>query len=350
MHRRMSLQAIQLIMLVVLAGIPYVLWVGQSSALLILDRSVTISDATAGAVASQNFQLTLSSTDPIGSIVFQYCVNSPLFDVSCIPPTGALATGAVLSQQTGNTGFTIDTIDSTATTLIISRPVAAASTVPSSYVFTNMVNPPIANQTVYVRISTYASTQGTGSYIDNGAVAYSTASNFLVGAYVPPFLNMCVGVTVAGDCSSATGDSIDLGNMSTKKASVASSQFAVTTNDSTGCNVYVLGTTMTSGNNVIPGLAQPTSSQVGTSQFGINLRQNSNPIVGLDPTGNGTTAPTGSYNSPNLFTFISGDQIASSPISTDYHRMTVSYLVNIGPNQPAGVYSTTLTYMASAQF
>ncbi len=349
--RHLSLRgAVRLALVLVLVAAPYIVHPGQSSALPLSDRSVTISTATPSAVASHAFQMTFNETAPIGSIVFEYCTNSPIITVTCTPPTGLSLSGAVLAQQTGNTGFVIDTLDSTATQLVISRPVAAEVEVPSSYIFTNVINPATDYQTTYVRITTYNSTQGAGSYTDNGSVAFATSTNFVVGAYVPPFLNLCVGVTVASDCSQASGDSLDLGTLSAQAASSITSQYAASTNSITGCSVYVLGTTITSGNNIIPAPSSPEISQIGASQFGINLRQNSDPVVGTDPTGAGVSAPSSDYNLPNHFSFTPGSQLSDSSLPTAYNRMTVSYLVNVNASQPPGVYSTTLTYLAAAQF
>jgi hypothetical protein len=350
MRHRVSLQAIQLITLLVLAGVPYLFWEGQSFALQFSDRSITLSTATPSAVASHTFQMTPGLTAAVGSIVFEYCTNSPLFDISCVPPAGLSLSAAALAQQTGNTGFVVDNLDTTATRLVISRVPTAAAAVPSSYTFANVTNPSASNQTTYVRISTYASTQGSGSYIDNGAVAFSTVTNFAVGAYVPPFLNLCVGVTVAADCTQASGDSLDLGVLSSQATRSATSQFAASTNDSTGYVAYILGTTMTSGNNIITAAASPSTSRSGSSEFGVNLRKNTNPSVGSEPSGAGSATPASGYNTPDLFNFVPGSQIAGSTISTDYNRLTVSYIANVPPSQPAGVYSTTLTYLAAAQF
>jgi hypothetical protein len=329
---------------------PYMFWVGQSSALQFSNRSVTLSTATPSAVASHTFQMTPGLTAAVGSIVFEYCTNSPLFDISCVPPAGLSLSAATLAQQTGNTGFVIDTLDSTATRLVISRVPTAVATVPSSYTFDNVTNPSANSQTTFVRVSTYASTQGSGSYIDNGAVAFSTATNFAVGAFVPPFINFCVGVTVASDCSQASGDSLDLGVLSSQATRFATSQFAGSTNDGAGYVAYILGTTMTSGNNIINAAGNPSANRVGSSEFGVNLRKNNNPSVGSDLSGAGTATASAGYNVSDLFSFVPGSQIANSTVSTDYNRMTVSYIANVPPGQPAGIYSTTLTYLASAQF
>jgi hypothetical protein len=107
---------------------------------------------------------------------------------------------------------------------------------------------------------------------------------------------------------------------------------------------------MTSGNNIIQNLTLPTASFPGTPQFGMNLRANLLPAIGQDPVGLGTGVPAPDYNIPNRFIYNSGDMIASSPLTTNYNRMTVSYLVNITADQPPGVYATTITYLATVQF
>jgi hypothetical protein len=107
---------------------------------------------------------------------------------------------------------------------------------------------------------------------------------------------------------------------------------------------------MTSGNNTIQAMSSRGPSSQGTSQFGLNLRNNSNPNVGGDVTGVGTGAPTTEYSFSNQFKFVNGDTVAQSTLSSDYNKYTTSYIVNIDSNQPGGYYSTTLTYVAFASF
>jgi hypothetical protein len=314
------------------------------------NRSITISSGTPSASASHTYQMTPASAGLIGSISFEYCDNSPLIYIVCHAPGGLDLSGVNLSSQTGNTGFSIDAVHSTANKIVLTRPAGAANLVASTYVFDNVINPSIAGQTVFVRLGTYASQDASGSFTDNGAVAFAPQNIFTVGSYVPPFLKLCVGLTVAPDCSSFFGDQIDFGILSSNHASYGQSQFATGTNDPTGYNVYALGTTMTSGNNVITAVPNPAPSFPGTGQFGINLRANLLPPIGQDPVGLGTGAPTANYNNPNRFMFNNGDAIASSPLNTDYNRMTVSYLVNVSHNQSPGIYATTITYLAVVQF
>ena len=326
-----------------LAGVPV-------QAAQLASRSIQVSTARPSAVADHLFQFTIVSTSTLGSVVFEYCENSALIEHPCTPPAGFDASTAALSAQSGNLGFSIDTLNSTTNKIVLTRTAAAALAVASSYTFSGVINPSAAASTEFVRITTYASTDGSGAYTDNGSVAFATVTPLSVGAYVPPYLKFCVGLTVAVDCSSMAGNSIDLGTLGIGQAGEAQSQFATGTNDSSGYSVYSLGTTMTSGNNTIPALAVPTPSLPGVSQFGINLRDNTSPQIGEDPVGPGTASPAPDYNNPDFYTFRPGDSITASANSTDFDRMTVSYVVNVSATQPVGVYSTTITYLAVASF
>jgi hypothetical protein len=324
--------------------------INQSYAVDISLRSITLTSAVPSALTTHTFRFSLPTTNDVGSIVLQYCSNSPIIYVACVPPTGLDVSAANLSSQTGNVGFSIDTADTSPSRIVLTRPLLAATLVPNTYVFDNVTNPSVSGETTYVRISTYASNDGSGAFIDKGGVAFTVQTVFTVGTYVPPFIKLCVGLSVAPDCASFSGDFIDFGILSSTHANVGQSQFATGTNDPNGYNIYSLGTTMTSGNNVIAAASSPVPSFPGTPQFGINLRANVLPPIGQDPVGLGTGIPSPNYNIPNRFIFSDGDNIASSPLNSDYNRMTVSYLVNVPKNQTPGIYTTTITYLAVVQF
>ncbi len=315
----------------------------------IANRTIIISSPLASAVIDHTFQFDLTQSVNVGSIEFEYCSNSPLVGTPCTAPTGFDASAAVLSSQAGITGFAISGV-STANRIVLSRAPAAEVPVAMQYVFTTITNPSVGNQPVYVRISMFDNVDATGVRTDSGGVVYYVNGGFTIGAYVPPYLTMCIGKSVALNCANSTGAYIDLGILAPDTTRYDTSQYSVATNDYNGYVAYVLGNTMTAGNIIIPRLIAPTTSQVGISQFGINLRDNSNPDFGNDPFGPGTGAPAANYNTPNLFMFNSGDVISSSPISTNFTRLTVSYIVNVDSNQQPGRYNTTLTYLGTAQF
>jgi hypothetical protein len=107
---------------------------------------------------------------------------------------------------------------------------------------------------------------------------------------------------------------------------------------------------MTSGINTIPKLPIQTFAAPGSSQFGMNLRANTLPSSGVDPVGPGVALVDPNYNTPDQYQFNSGDVVVSSPGTSDLKRFTSNYIVDVSSAQPAGVYSTTLTYICLASF
>ncbi len=331
-------------LITVLAGWP----AGQARAADLNNRSVTIGTSTPSATTSYRFRFDIPSVNTVGSIVIEFCQTSPLYAVTCVLPSGFNASAATLTSQTGEVGFSIDP-SSTNNTIVLTRSPSLTSIGTARYNFSGIVNQDFIG-TSYIRVATHASTDGSGPRIDSGGLAYSTAYGVSVDAYVPPYLTFCVGVTVAGDCSSATGQFLGFGELTSNAPRYLTSQYAGATNDPGGFSASVTGVTMTSGSNVIPALASPTPSFPGTSQFGMNVRSNTNPGVGADPSGLGTSMPTSDYSQANLFTFKNNQVVSASNLSTDFNLFTVTYLVNVRQGQAPGVYNTTLTYIAVAAF
>lgn len=315
----------------------------------LVQRSVRIGSSVASEITSHEFRFTTATNASVGSLLFEYCSNLPLYGSPCTAPAGLVVNSSSILTQTGLTGFSLHG-SSNANRLVITRAAAVSAPTIANFVFNNITNPSGVNQTVFVRISTHASTDASGVPIDFGAVVFSTVPGVGVGGFVPPYLTFCVGVTVASDCSSATGDIIALGELSSVNSTTATSQFAVATNDPVGYNAYISGGTMAAGNEVIPNLISGTASAVGTSQFGINLRSNSSPSVGANVSGSGTGNPSSNYGTSNIFRYNSGDQIASSPLPTEFNRFTVSYVVNVSRSQKPGIYASSFNFTAVVAF
>lgn len=319
----------------------------RAGAAALTNRSVTLSDSKQSAVTSNHFKFTIPSYSNIGSIEFEYCDNTPFPNMPCTAPTGLSVQNAVLSSQTGETGFVLDA--PTVNELVLSRPSSAGTPIPVSYTFDNIINPSEPNLPVYVRISTFASGDATGPSNDTGAVVFSTSRNITVSGYVPPYLIFCVGVTVETNCSSSSGDLLNFGELSTTQTRALTSQYSGSTNDPGGYTTTLSGVTMTSGNNIIPAMTAQDVSRAGAGQFGMNLRANSSPGVGSDPSGPGSSVPVAAFSMPNRYIFQNGI-ISGSSTATDYKKFTASYIVNVANGQRPGVYSTTLTYIATAAF
>lgn len=325
------------------------LWPSAHAAFL-SSESVTLGTSVPSAVTTHDFRFTIASTGNVGSIQIQYCSFSPFPTAPCTPPPGLDVSATTLDFETGATGFGVDAL-TTANSIILSRPSSSITAgTPVRYTLGNITNPSTPRQSFYIRLKTFASVDGSGPILDDGAVVASTSGQLQTGGYVPPYITFCVGVTVAIDCSSTTGFTVDLGEMSETTTAVGTSQFAVATNYPLGYIVFLSGNALLSGNNTVPSLASPSPSSVGVSQFGINLVANTTPGVGANATGVGTGTPAAGYNSSNLYQFVSGAAVARSVLPSDFNRFTVSHIANVSADQKPGVYNTTFQYLAVAQF
>lgn len=326
------------------------LFTRQADAAQLSSRSLRIESAAPSATTRHSFSFsyeTGAAAPPLGSVVLEYC-TSPLIEITCTAPTGVDASGAVLADQTGETGFSI--LSAQTNKIILTRvPAQPPVANPSSYVFDTIVNPS-TTASFFVRIATYTTADGTGSYTDFGSVANTTTRGVQISTEVPPILKFCVGLVLGDDCTTADESVVDLGELSTSRASSGTSQMIAATNAEFGLAIAVYGTTLTSGNNIIPSPTSPTVSAPGNAQFGMNLRDNSDPDVGQDPSGIGIANPATSYNTSNRYMFESGSVVATSPDATDSRKFTSSYIANISPTQPPGVYTATLTYICTATF
>lgn len=314
-------------------------------------RRLAVGDSLAGAVnVRYNLSFSGQSAGSIGSIRLQVCSNDPFPGTPCTPPVGFDISGVQLLSQSGMTGFSVHA-STNANELVLTRVPAANNAGMVSYELGNVKNPTNAG-TYYGRLETFSSTDATGPSHDANGLAIAFVGNDLsIHTYVPPYLAFCIGnVIPAEDCSTASGNYIDLGELSPTRTATGETKMLVATNADFGYSLTVLGTTLTSGINIIPAISTPDVSRPGTSQFGINLRANTTPSSGSEPSGMGRGNPTADYNIPNKFKFASGDMLASYN-DPDYYRMyTADYIVNVSKDQPAGIYVTTLTYIALATF
>jgi hypothetical protein len=315
------------------------------------NRSLKISDPRAGQ-ANVRYTIGFGVSNPgyvLGSFTLLFCDNSPLIGQPCTAPTGLDVSSAVLTSQTGVTGFSI-VPGATANSLVFTRTAAFVSTTYITIEISGITNPSAVG-TYFGRIQTYSSEDATGVSVNEGGVTFSINVPIDVQTVVPPYLYMCVGVTIPGYlCTGAINSFIDLGELSTRQARTATSEFIVATNAGDGFVVYVTGTPPTSGNNVIPAMSSRQPSRPGTSQFGINLRDNSNPDVGVEPLGIGSGVIRPDYDVTNQFKYANGDNIVFSNTTTADKKFTVSYVINVDENQRPGIYNTTLLYTALAQF
>ena len=114
------------------------------------------------------------------------------------------------------------------------------------------------------------------------------------------------------------------------------------TNAPSGYAVSVQGDTLRSGTNVIAALASNTASSPGSEQFGLRMTATG---------GSGTvTAPYAAAGYAYTGTTSTAAQVASYTGPSATTTYSVRYLANIAALTPAGSYTTSHTYVATANF
>lgn len=343
-----------------------------TSAATLTSRSLTLQangtngGSKAGVAVNHLYTFTVPTGGNIGSIKFQYCTtpaDAPLG--SCTMPTGLSTTSATLGTSSGIAGWT-SVVNTTQGSPYVTRTAANVTAGTTATVqLVNVTNPTAVNTTFYVRISTYASTNATGSPVDTGSVAASTASSIVLTGIMPESLIFCTGATINSvanvpDCTTATSGDILFDRLfSPNDTALATSQMAASTNAQYGYVITVNGNTLQSGANNIAAMAAAAASTKGTAQFGMNLKANTTPTIGteISPVSDGTNlkgrATTG-YDTVNSYKFTSGQTVADSAQGgagpTNGQTYTVSYIVNVPGNQLPGTYTTTLTYICTPTF
>jgi hypothetical protein len=313
------------------------------------NRELQLDNNYTSATALYKLSFVLSTAGTLGSISVEFCSNDTLPQDPCDVPVGFSDSSAVIANQTGETGFSISS-SSTANHLILTRTPSAVTPGPVEYDLSTIVNPSSPGA-YFVRLLTYASSDATGSSSDYGGLATAILNSLSINAEVPPYLIFCTGITIPElNCTSATGSYIDFGNLSSARTSYGTSQMLAATNAKSGYSVTIAGTTLQSGNDVITPLTNSDVSRPGTSQFGLNLRANSSPNGGSNPSGPGSGTPSSNYDVPDFYRFDDGDVVASNPSTDNIREYTTSYIVNVAPSQAPGVYVSTMTYICLANF
>jgi len=323
--------------------------VGTVQAAGLTSRSDTLSTSQAGIAASHILAFSTATTANLGSIGFEFCTTA---DGSCTTPSGLVTTSSGLTAQTGISGFTLNnTTNGTPFIKNNSAPQVNASTA-VTVTLGNITSPSAVNTTFFVRITTYTGTDGATGPVDTGNVTASTAQPIQLTGVTPEILVFCVGITITSDCTTVSGSSIDFGDFDPLATRSGTSVMQASTNAGGGYNVTVNGTTLQSGSNSIAALASQTASTTGAAQFGLNLRANTTPAVGADPSsGTGAIGTyTANYGTANQYRFVTGDAVATSAGPTNANTFTSSYIVNIPSLQAAGTYTSTMTYICTANF
>ena len=321
-----------------------------AAALRLQERTLYINDTAPNASTFYKVSFKYMSSLPVGSVDMLFCID-PIPYHECVAPEGLDVSSAVLSSQTGERGFSI--LSKTKNSIVLTRdPASTPIDRESSYTFDDIQNPSDTDKSFSIRLRTFASYNATGPQIDFGSIKGQVTDGIEIQTQVPPMLIFCLAEEVEDNCT-GTNDTYyrEMGQMDTGKTLLAESLMAVGTNATGGFAITVQGTPMSAGIYTIDSPLEPTESRPGSNQFGINLVENTTPAVGKHAEGEWANAQAAEgYNQPNKFKYVPGDVVAYSPNVSLMKKFTVSYMLNASPSLRPGVYSTTLTYIASGRF
>jgi hypothetical protein len=236
---------------------------------------------------------------------------------------------------------------------------------------------PTAGQVVEILVGTNATfqVQGTqqltnpaaGSYLltiggtqaDSGTFTLAIVANAVVT--MTATVAQTISFAILSSTSTAFSNTIYFGNLSTVAFKMASSTntagdtasttahvLTVSTNAPNGYSIVLRGDTLRNQNAtttfIAPIGATASSSISGTNQFGIN-------VVAAGGTG---AVVSGSYGVTNKFAYNASstvaDTLAFGPVPTTTTTLSLAYLANISAVQAAGLYSTSITYVGTANF
>lgn len=384
----------------------------DARAALLPNRLIRLSSSEASATSvTYHVEFEVGTTDDIQGIVVDFCDETPITgDPTCTTPTGFDIDGAgsiAVSGQSGAgggeadlTGFTTPTVITAGRTLSLTNGTAPVTWTAGETAFfdiTTVTNPSAINTSFFARIYTYDTNTGAdnytvaspGTYIDAGGIALSTAEQVIVTAKVAERLEFCVYVDAdfattppTNDCLGKSGSSINLGDANSvldpngefinKEAF-----YGVTTNASGSVAIRLKGGTLQNGSNDIDAIgATPAATSPGAEQFGLcnyefdsidsNLVPTANKYDGEDGAGaaddclntthNAGTATAGGAAGDAEFAFDStettstyGDAIVSKPAG-NFSTGNLVFIANISNTTVAGIYTTTLTFIATGTY
>jgi hypothetical protein len=158
----------------------------------------------------------------------------------------------------------------------------------------------------------------------------------------------------------AVNGSVDFGVLSQTTTETGTASVSVRTYLAEGYVMRIVGDPLsyTTGGNthVLSTPNTPVESAIGTEQFGINLKANTNPATfGANPVQvpDDTFSfgqPTADYNTPNMYMYQSNSQVATSNRSSGQTNYTISMIVNISNVTPAGRYEGALSVVVTSTF
>lgn len=360
---------------------------------LATDREIRMSSSANGATGvTYKVKFTAATTAAIESIVVDFCSTTPIIGDTCTKPAGfdlgATPTVNLVSGITATWTAAGANNASGYRTLTLTKAAGdslTAGVTDVEFDITGVANPTTTNASFYARILTFPNDSGAdsaatytdtapGNATDAGGVAMSTAAQITVTAKVQERLLFCVYTTGAGNnCTGKSGTAVTLGDTNgvldpSGPYVDKNAKYSITTNASGGAIVRLKGPTLTSGGNTITAIGDTAAaSALGTEQFGLCNYESAGSgmtftYATYDGGGNcGTTtqsAGTGTTGGAGTATFgldttdtatTYGDPIATKPAG-DFSTATLAFIGNVSNTTEAGIYTTTLTFIATGTY
>lgn len=395
---------LSIVALIAATMLPALLNNTQVNAAEIDNRQVTLSTSQSGATdVTYSVSFDTGSAGNVDAMVIQYCDGSPIIgDATCANTRSfqwynSAATDLALANQAGITDWTVDTTNTTATTLILTRSGAPNAGDPGSGTTISfdigstgnsdgVTNPGTDNSAFYLRILTYGTTGGAqaytpgtpGSHVDDGGIALSTAEQIDISARVQERLTFCVGTAnPTAACGGVSGNTVDLGvlgtgiNYASTESQIAYAQ--VSTNAAHGATLsYIadhlkVGATACVDNDADKSVNDVKTDQClnyetdadvlnaeitgGDEQWGLAITGHENDGT---ETVNQFTADAGpyDYDTADEFSFTpnTATQIASSSSVVDSEQVNIDFAATSSLTTPTGLYQTTVTFIATSKF
>ena len=349
-------------------------------------RSITIGSSAAS--TSTTYKLTFTPVTTAQELIVDFCANDPLVSDTCTfaagtVPTIASPTSSVGTATAVGSGSPVHTIKVTGLT--------ETGGSPFTITFTAGVTNPTTNTSFYARVLTFgtgnaagytpANTSGntptTGTYIDAGGIALSTAANISITSRVFETLAFCVFQTSCGTAPALTLGDPTTGALSISNAYVNSNaQYTLATNAGSGVSVTMTGTTLcrpggtcTTGANAFTISAvgaTPAVLATGTEQFGMCASKNGSAALTVATKYNdtinscpslsaGTSVTTSKFGFDDAATAdgtnnAAGSQVMSSSGAVPTVTGWFTFLGDVAATTEAGVYSTSLNLVATGTF
>jgi hypothetical protein len=193
-----------------------------------------------------------------------------------------------------------------------------------------------------------------GNFGDTGSFATSiiTDDQVVVSTTIDPYVAFVL-TTNTVSLTKSGGGNPDYN--STGYSQGTANTLAANTNAVSGYTISYNGDTLKGGPGnayTIDAMATKAVSATNTEQFGINLKLNTTPSTGTEPSGSGTGTPAADYATQNQYRYIANTAttLASATAATLSNTYTVTYIANVSQVTEAATYTTTITYICTGNF